>query len=339
MKIKSIKKTGLFIVLATTMLFACDRREQNIAYPAGITDNVVAIAQKEANLSVFVAAVKRAGLDADLAVLGNYTIFAPTDAAFTAAGITAASVGTMPIDLLRSVLRNHMVSGRILATDLLPGPNAVYTSLQREVLNSSFYNGSSFLNGKKISKVNIFANNGVVHTIDGVLLPPLATLTGTLAANPNLSLLSAALTRTGLATAVNTTTSLLTVFAPTNAAFQAVGYTDAAFIAGLSSADSVILRNVLLYHVIPSSSLTSGVLTSPLNRNGRAFAIDFTNGSTLLTAQGTSVAIGVSGNSVTVKGTTNATPSAVTGGDILYFAGSTTVRPGVLHLIDKVLLP
>lgn len=335
----NIKKYSLLALFAIVVLAACDKREQNIAFPPGVTDNVVAVAEKETNLSIFVAAVKRTALDADLALLGNYTIFAPTDAAFNAAGITSATVSSMPLNVLRAVLRNHIISGRILSTDLLPGPNAAYTSVQREILNSSFYGNASYLNGKKINKVNMRANNGVVHTIDGVLLPPMATLSGTLAANANLTLLAAALTRAGLATTVNTTTTLLTVFAPTNAAFQAAGYADAAFIAGLNSADSIVLRNILLYHVVPSASLTSSVLTSPLNRSGRAFGIDFTNATNLMTAQGSNVAIAVSGNSVTVKGTNNPTPAAVTSGDFLYFAGSASVRPGVLHIVDKVLLP
>ncbi len=336
MNIKTIKKYSLFALFAIVVLAACDKRAQNIAFPPGVTDNVVAVAQKEANLSIFVAAVKRTALDADLALLGNYTIFAPTDAAFTAAGISAATIGSMPLDLLRAILRNHIISGRILATDLLPGPNAAYTSVQREVLNSSYYGTSSYLNGKKINKVNMLANNGVIHTIDGVLLPPLATLSGTLAANANLSFLAAAIARAGLTTTLNTTTTLLTIFAPTNAAFMAAGYAD---ITAINAADPLVLSNILLYHVIPSSSLTSATLTSPLNRSGRAFMIDFTNATTLITAQGTSVTMGVSGSTVTVKGTNNSSPAAITAGDILYFAGSTSVRPGVLHVIDKVLLP
>ena len=336
MKLKIIKKYSLIALVATVVLVACDKREQNIAFAPGVSDNVVTVAQKEANLSIFVAALKRTALDADFALLGNYTIFAPTDAAFAAAGITAATVSSMPLDLLRAILRNHIISGRILATDLLPGPNAAYTSVQREILNSSFYGSSSYLNGKKIGKFNILANNGVVHTIDGVLLPPLATLSGTLAANANLSFLSAAIIRAGLATTLNTTTTLLTIFAPTNAAFIAAGYPD---IASINAADPVVLSNILRYHVIPSSSLISPVLTSPFNRSGRAFLIDFTNGTTLVTAQLTSVTIGVSGSSVTVKGTNNPSPATVSTGDILYFAGSTSVRPGVLHIIDRVLLP
>lgn len=334
MKFKLMSKYCMLVLIATISFISCDKREQNIAFPPGISDNLVAIASKETNLTIFVAAVKRTELDADIAVLGNYTIFAPTDAAFTSAGITAAAVATLPIDLLRSVLRNHIISGRILSTDLLPGPNAPYTNINRQILNSSFYGGSSYLNAKKISKANMLANNGVIHQIDGVLLPPLSNLMGTLAAN-NLTFLAAAITTAGLETALNTSTTLLTVLAPTNAAFQAAGFAD---IASIQAADPAVLSNILRYHVIPAASLTSGVLTSPLNRSGRAFSIDFTNATQLTTAQGTTLEITVN-SGVSVKGTNNATAVKVTSVDNVYFAGTATARPGVLHIIDAVLLP
>jgi uncharacterized surface protein with fasciclin (FAS1) repeats len=336
MTFKSINKYSFIVLFAVIVLAGCDKREQNIAYAPGIADNLVTIASKESNLTIFVAAVKRTGLDADIALLGNYTIFAPTDAAFAASGITATTINTLPIDLLRSVLRNHLISGRILSTDLLPGPNAPYTSVHRQILNSSFYAGNSYLNGKKISKVNLLANNGVIHQIDGVLMPPLNNLMGTLAANADLTFLAAAITRAGLATTVNTTTTLLTVLAPTNDAFKAAGFPD---IASIEAADPAVLGNIIKYHVIPSTSLISGTLSSPLNRAGRAFSIDFTNGTNVVTAQGTSVGITVSGNSIQVKGNSNASQVTVSSADILYFAGTASARPGVLHIINGVLLP
>jgi len=336
MKFKLMSKYCILVLIVANTFVSCDKREQNIAFAPGISDNLATIASKETNLTVFVAAVKRTQLDADIALLGNYTIFAPTDAAFASAGITSATVATLPIDLLRSVLRNHIVSGRILSTDLLPGPNAPYTNINRQILNSSFYAGSSFLNGKKISKVNTLALNGVIHQIDGVLMPPLNNLMGTLAANANLTFLAAAITRAGLATTVNTTTTLLTVLAPTNTAFQAAGFPD---IASIEAADPALLSNIIRYHVIPAASLISGVLSSPLNRAGRAFSVDFTNATVLTTAQGTTLAISVTATGINVKGTNNAADAKVTGADIVYFAGTSTARPGVLHIINGVLLP
>jgi uncharacterized surface protein with fasciclin (FAS1) repeats len=339
MKFKLIKHS--LVVMAALLTFAsCDNREQNVSYQPAFTESLFQIAEKESNLTIFTAAAKRVGLEQDLKVLGSYTVVAPTDAAFAAAGITAASVGTLPIDVLRAVLRNHMLSGRILSTDLAPGPNAVYITLQREVLNCSFYNNNYFLNAKRVNKTNIRSLNGILHTIDGVLMPPLNTLSATAAANPNLSFFVAAVNRAGLTAALNASTTLLTVFAPTNAAFIAAGFPD---IAAIDAADPVTLGNILRYHVIPSSTLTNSSITSPYNRAGRAFSIDLTS-NTYVTALGATptVTVAVGGSGVTIRGASNTAASNVTAADILYFAGSpgaNGVRPGVLHIIDRVLLP
>lgn len=344
MKLKLIVHS--LVVMAALLSFAsCDNREQNVSYAPAFTENLFQTAEKEGNLTIFTAAAKRVGLDQDLKFLGTYTVFAPTDAAFTAAGITAASVAGMPIDQLRAVLRNHMLSGRILSTDLAPGPNAAYVTIQREVLNCSFYNNNYFLNAKRINKTNIRTLNGVLHTIDGVLVPPVNTLTATAAANPNLSLFIAAVNRAGLATALNASNSLLTVFAPTNAAFNAAGFADAA---AINAARVTLIDSILRYHVIPSSALINSSVASPFNRAGRAFSIDFTNNNyvTALGATAT-VTIAVSGTGVTVRGTNNPSAANVSAADILYFSGTpganqspaVNARPGVLHIIDRVLLP
>ena len=154
MKLKLIVNS-LMVMAALLSIVSCDNREQNITFQPALTESLFQTAEKEGNLTIFTAAAKRVGLDQDLKLLGTYTIMAPTDAAFTAAGITAATVGSLPIDVLRAVLRNHMLSGRVLASDLAPGPNAVYITLQREVLNCSFYNSNYFLNAKRVNKTNI----------------------------------------------------------------------------------------------------------------------------------------------------------------------------------------
>ena len=328
------------VMAALLSIVSCDNREQNITFQPALTESLFQTAEKEGNLTIFTAAAKRVGLDQDLKLLGTYTIMAPTDAAFTAAGITAATVGSLPIDVLRAVLRNHMLSGRVLASDLAPGPNAVYITLQREVLNCSFYNSNYFLNAKRVNKTNIRTLNGILHTIDGVLMPPLNTLTATAAANSNLSLFVAAVNRAGLTAALNASTTLLTVFAPTNAAFVAAGFPDEA---AINAADPVVLGNILRYHVIPASTLTNSTITSPFNRAGRAFSIDLTS-NTYVTALGPTptITVAVSGTGVTVRGNSNTAASNVTAADILYFAGApgaNGVRPGVLHIIDRVLLP
>jgi uncharacterized surface protein with fasciclin (FAS1) repeats len=340
MKLKTIIYS-LAAVISIVSLASCDKRnDEFVSYQPALTENLVQTAEKEANLTLFTAAAKRVGLDADLKVLGNYTIFAPTDAAFAAAGINAAAISSLPIDQLRAILRNHMLSGRILATDLPPGPNAVFLTLQRELLNCSFYSNNYFLNAKRVNKTNIRTLNGVLHTIDGVLLPPLNTLTATASANPNLSLFVAAVNRAGLTSALNGSTTLLTVFAPTNAAFVNAGFAD---VAAINAARVTLIDSILRHHVIPSSTLINSTITSPFNRAGRAFSVDFTSNTYATALSATSlVTVAVSGSGVTVRGTNNPAASNVTAADILYFAGapgSGGTRPGVMHIIDRVLLP
>lgn len=338
---KHLKFSFIIALVATVILLpGCDKRPQNILFPPGIQKDLVEVASEQ-GLNVFAAALKASGIDKEFDFLGQYTLLAPNDAAFNAAGITVANVGTvLPMDVLRAVLRNHMISGRVPSVNLLPGPNATYTSIQRDILNTSTYagaTGGSFFNGKKILKTDILANNGVIHVINGVLLPPAGNLQTVLAANPDLSFLNAAIARAGLTTTLNTTTTNLTLFAPTNAAFQAAGYAD---IAAINAASPATLSNILTYHVIPAANVTSTTITSVFNRSGRLFSPDFVNGTNYLTAQGTSVTVTLSGNTVNVKGTNNATPATVSVADIVYYGGNvSTIRPGVLHIIDRVLLP
>lgn len=328
----------LLTVVVLIFLSACDKREQNILFPPGISKDLVETAQAE-GLNTFVAAMKASGIDKELDYLGQYTILAPNDAAFTAAGITAANVGSIPAATLRAVLRNHMISGRVPSANLLPGPNATYTSIQRDFLCTSTYlgaTGGSFFNGKRVVKVDILANNGIIHVINGVLLPPAGNLQTTLAANPNLSFLAAAIERAGLTATLNGTSTLLTIFAPTNAAFQAAGFAD---IAAINAAAPATLQNILTYHVLTSAGLTNTVITSPFNRSGRAFSVDFINGTNYTTAQGGTVNVTVSSSGVAVKGNGNPSASNVTAADIVFYGGSVGIRPGVIHIIDRVLLP
>lgn len=336
---KNLKISFIIILFAAFMLQACDKRENNILFPPGIQKDLVETAEAE-GLTTFAAALKVSGIDKELDFLGQNTLLAPNNAAFAAAGITPANIGTVPVDLLRAILRNHMISGRVPSANLLPGPNATYTSIQRDLLNTSTYagaTGGSFFNGKKILKVDILANNGIIHVLNGVLLPPAGNLQTILAANPDLSFLAAAISRAGLTTTLNTTTTLLTIFAPTNAAFIAAGFPD---IASINAAVPATLANILTYHVITSTDIISPILASPFNRNGRLFSPDFVSGTSYKTAQGTNVTATVTGGAVSIRGTNNPSGSNVTIADIVYYGGNvSTIRPGVLHIIDRVLLP
>ncbi|WP_165917281.1 fasciclin domain-containing protein [Flaviaesturariibacter aridisoli] len=324
MKLNKLFLSASIVLLAALGLASCDKRENNIAYPPGVAANVATVAESN-GLTIFANALRRAGMDSTFSYLGQYTIFAPTDSAFAAAGITASAVSSLPVETLRTLLRNHILSGRTTLMSFLPGPNAVYTNLNRDTL---FVTGvgtpptAFYINGRKVTQTDISANNGVIHKIAGVLAPAGGNFTTTVALMPNLSLFAAAVQRAGLTNSFNNVGNRWTVFAPSNAAFQAAGYAD---VNAINAADPTALSALLRYHVVPATSLT---------QSGRiAFSSDLTAryaNTTLNTVQGTAITVGAGGT--TVKGTNSAAASNITTSDILY-------RSGVLHVIDRVLMP
>ncbi|RYY41123.1 MAG: fasciclin domain-containing protein [Chitinophagaceae bacterium] len=324
MKLNKLFLSASIVLLAAVTVVSCDKRDNNVAYAPGISANVATVAENN-GLTIFAGAMRRAGMDSTFAYLGQYTIFAPTDSAFAAAGISASAIASLPVETVRVLLRNHILSGRTTLMSFLPGPNAAYTNLNRDTL---FVTGvgtpptAFYINGRKVTQTDIAANNGVIHKIAGVLAPAGGNFMTTIGAATNLTFFAAAINRANLANTFNTVGNRWTVFAPTNAAFQAAGFAD---IAAINAADPTTLANILRYHALPAASLVSS--------NRIAFSSDLAaryGGTSINTVQGTPVLIGAGGT--TVKGTSNATAATITVSDILY-------RSGVLHVIDKVLMP
>lgn len=133
--------------------------------------NIVELAVGTESLSTLVTAVKAAGLVETLSAKGPFTVFAPTNEAFAALPEGTLEMLLKPEnkDKLIAVLTYHVVSGKVMSTDLEEGMKAA--TVQGEEVNVSLKDGAS-INGAKVSKANIKASNGVVHVIDQVILPP-----------------------------------------------------------------------------------------------------------------------------------------------------------------------
>ena len=321
--------SSLFFSLLLT-LTGCDKRGRNDIYPPGIQDNVLEVAQADAELSVFVAAMKAAGMDTTFESLGFVTVLAPTNTAFAALGINASNVGTaLPAATLRAVLRYHMLGGSVPAANLAPGPNAAYNTLQNETILTSTYSGvnpGTWFNGRaRVLKADIRANNGLIHKINAVLLPPPGNMWEAINANPNLTFLAAAINRAGLSGAFNSTTGLI-LFAPTNAAFIAAGFPD---IASINAASPAALAPILAYHVVASTVVNQTVGTL-YGLRGRLFSVDLRDGMSLTTLQGSNIAVSTTG-APGVRGTGNSTNCNITASDLM-------ARNGVIHVIDRVLV-
>jgi uncharacterized surface protein with fasciclin (FAS1) repeats len=146
---------------------------------AGIISNntVVDIIVNSLDHDTLETAVILAGLADDLSATGPFTVFAPTDAAFAAlpAGVLDAVLAD-PNGLLTQILLYHVVSGSVLSTDLMDG--MVVPTLQGSTVTVTIAGDNVFINNALVTVANLIADNGVVHVINAVLLPPAPPVEG-----------------------------------------------------------------------------------------------------------------------------------------------------------------
>ncbi|MFN0169238.1 MAG: fasciclin domain-containing protein [Bryobacteraceae bacterium] len=110
-------------------------------------------------------AIKKAGLEGALRGAGPFTVFAPTDDAFSRVPAEALE----DLTALKSILKYHVVSGRYLAADVANLRSA--TAMNGEKLPVEIVAGGVSVGGARILKTDIIAGNGVIHVIDQVLTP------------------------------------------------------------------------------------------------------------------------------------------------------------------------
>ena len=135
---------------------------------AAAPKDIVTIASTSAK--TLAAAVTAAGLVETLKGAGPFTVFAPTDAAFTAIQSDVDKLLKPESKAaLAKVLTYHVVSGKVLAADLKDGQEV--TTVQGGKLKVSIKDGKVMIGGANVTAANVEASNGVIHVIDKVLLP------------------------------------------------------------------------------------------------------------------------------------------------------------------------
>jgi len=129
--------------------------------------DIVDTAMAAGNFKTLVVALKAADLLHTIKGKGPFPVFAPTDEAF--AKIPKAELDALLKDKakLKSVLTYHVVSGKVLSTELKPGN--VKTVQGSEVMVSTM--GGATVNNAKVVSADVAADNGVIHAIDTVLMP------------------------------------------------------------------------------------------------------------------------------------------------------------------------
>jgi uncharacterized surface protein with fasciclin (FAS1) repeats len=316
---KNLRKllAPLSIVLLSVIVFSSCKKDDPVVTPP---KDITVVATENGSFTKLVAALAKADLVKTLQGTGPFTVFAPNDAAFTKAGV---NVDAATKEALSPILTTHVLSGTVKAADVKSG-TAKTVNTNNDIYLSKNADGV-FINGNiKVIATDVTASNGVIHVIDNVIVPPARNIVTEAVEGPDKALFTELVdlvVAAGLQTTLATATAKgYTVFAPTNTAFQELykgnGTSKAALIA-----NKTLLTRVLLYHVVAdrvfSTDLpnvgTAEVSTAGTQANaGDKLTFDL--------AGGAKVKGGSSGNSNIIK-------------------ANVMTTNGVIHAIDKVLIP
>ena len=334
------------------------------------------IVDGDADFDLFAAAAEAGGLLDDLsAPQRTYTLFAPTDAALTA---LLDRLGLTPEQLLgdralvRRIVQYHIIGEEVtLGNALLDGTPQQFFTFSNDALTFAFEDGRIVLNNGQafVTSANNFAGNGVIHVVNGVLLPPGidvqlpepllsvgpdGLVTGTeadpdaetadagvvippnsalgVASNvPSLSIFTAAVQAAGLTDAI-ANGGPYTIFAPTDGAFGTL-LGELGVSQSTLLADTNLLTSVLSYHVSPRTYSAAELLGIGSGAGGPVI-------------NGVQLPGGGSFQEVPTLITGNHLPVSVNNNRIVLDNGRAAVITGdiqssnaVIHLIDNVLLP
>jgi transforming growth factor-beta-induced protein len=259
-------------------------------------------------LTTLLAALDAAGLTCTLKGEGPFTVFAPTDEAFSALPEGTVEALLKDTCTLREILLYHVVDGKLTASEVV-NLKSIET-LQGEEVPVKVTDEGVFVGDAKIIVTDIKASNGIIHKIDAVLIPPEESpeemdIIETAESAGNFTTLLTALD------AANLTCTLkgegpFTVFAPTDEAFAALpeGTVEALL------NDTCTLREILLYHVV----------------DGKLTAEEVVNLASIETLQGEEIPVKVTDEGVFV-------------GDAKIIVTDIEASNGIIHVIDAVLIP
>ena len=310
----------MLIVLLPLSAMSCD---DNNDMDEPETNTIADFVAGNNNYSSLLAALIKADLVNTLKGAGPFTVFAPDNAAFSlflsANGF--ANLDAVPVSALKQILLNHVVSGAVKSTDLTTGYISTLSTAAPNNLNISMFvntSGGVKLNGvSEVTGANNILDNGVVHLVNKVIgLPTVVTFA---TADSTFSTLVAALTRADqpnfvsvLSTANGTAPAPFTVFAPTNNAFGALLTELGA--SGLSAINTATLTATLNHHVVAGANVRSTALTNNMT-------------------------VGTLGGNITANITGGAKLTDANGRISNIVAVNVQATNGVIHAIDKVILP
>ena len=267
--------------------------------------DIVDTAVGAGSFKTLAAALVAADLTGALKGKGPFTVFAPTDEAFTKLpkGTLEKLLDPKNKQLLQSILTHHVVPGAVGAREVVKLNNAITLCGQR--IDVRVTDGGVMIDDAKVTKTDIACTNGVIHVIDTVLMPSTDDIVATAVAAGTFKTLAAALEAAALVEALKGD-GPFTVFAPTDEAFASLPKGTIESLLEPKNKDR--LAALLKYHVVSS----------------RVFSDAAAKGAVVATLQGREI------RTRSEKGQVFVNDARVVKADI-------DAKNGVIHVIDRVL--
>ena len=293
-----MKKTAVYVVL--TLLIASTLP---LSVQADQSQDIPTNAAGTGVHNSLVAALIHANLVATLEGAGPFTVFAPTDQAFTDAGINLNDFDTPEENqTLTDILLHHVISGSVPSADIKDGMMA--TMVNGDKVKFGVSSGAVTVGSAQVTTADVLASNGIIHVIDTVLMPP-SDIPSTAQTTGIHNSLVAAVIQAELLTTLQGP-GPFTVFAPTDQAFTDAGID----LASLDTPEGkATLSDILLYHVVASDVPAKNVTDCMLADAANGQKLSFTVGDTVM----------VNDANITLT-------------DVIS-------SNGLIHVIDKVLMP
>jgi uncharacterized surface protein with fasciclin (FAS1) repeats len=159
-----LRRTFFALTASTAMIAAAP------ALAGSMKKDIVDTAVEAGSFTTLVAAVQAAGLVDTLKGDGPFTVFAPTDDAFAALpeGTVEELLKPENKDQLTAILTYHVVPGKVMSTDLSDGMMAATVEGTEVTIKTE---GGVMVDGANVVTADIETSNGVIHVIDGVIMP------------------------------------------------------------------------------------------------------------------------------------------------------------------------
>lgn len=316
----NVNKVISFLFVAVIFVQGCGGSSSGYHEPTPEPEpepmSIVDVAVANGSFTTLVAALEATGLDVTLSDMDNlFTVFAPTDDAFALLGDETIAALLDDTDTLTDILTYHVIGAEIDSSAAISSAGATVEMVNGDSTGLSLDGDNLLVNTVTVTTVDVEADNGVIHVIDAVLIPPAdkgtptMNIVDTAVSAGDFGTLVTALQAAGLDATLADETQSFTVFAPTDAAFAMIDPDTL----DLLLADTEALSDVLLQHVVSGevSSVTAYTL----------------NGLSAATASGAEIPVAINSEL-----------------DTLTFGGATVTTTdiyttnGVIHVIDMVVV-